>query len=87
MLGAELSPEPVLDVLVDVVLGDDGADSPSKEGGPLDALRDLDSEKIDGVDVGQSTLLETFRQAGYAPDYRGLIDIRPPGSASGDARA
>ena len=28
--------------------------------------------------VGESPWLETFRAAGFATDYRGLIDTRPP---------
>ncbi len=36
-------------------------------------------KKVDGIDVLESSLLEDFRRAGYATDYRGLIDIQPPG--------
>ncbi|MDX1516730.1 MAG: DEAD/DEAH box helicase, partial [Woeseiaceae bacterium] len=36
-------------------------------------------EKIDGVNVADSGLLAQFRNAGYATDYRGLIDVQPPG--------
>jgi len=35
--------------------------------------------KIDGVAAIESPLLERFRAAGYAPDHRGLIDMRPAG--------
>jgi len=38
-------------------------------------------EKIDGVAADESPLLENFRDAGYALDYRGLIDLQPPGGA------
>ena len=43
--------------------------------------------KIDGVEVTDSGYLEQFRNAGYATDYRGLIDTRPPGSAGAERRA
>ena len=33
-------------------------------------------EKIDGIPVAESTLVEDFRRAGFSTDYRGLIDIR-----------
>ncbi|MEE4163409.1 MAG: crosslink repair DNA glycosylase YcaQ family protein [Woeseiaceae bacterium] len=36
-------------------------------------------EKIDGVNVLESPLLEAFRAADFGIDYRGLIDVRPPG--------
>jgi hypothetical protein len=39
-------------------------------------------EKIDGIAADQSPLLERFRGAGYALDYRGLIDLLPPGGAA-----
>ncbi len=38
-------------------------------------------EKIDGRPVAESPLVEQFRQAGFATDYRGLVDVRPPGGA------
>ena len=37
--------------------------------------------KIDGEAVTQSKLLEVFLRAGYATDYQGLVDIKPPGRA------
>ena len=37
-------------------------------------------QKIDGVAVSESPLLPQFREAGFASDYRGLIDVMPPGS-------
>ena len=43
-------------------------------------------EKIDGVNVLESPLLETFRSAGFGADYRGLVDVRPPGSRQGEER-
>ncbi len=54
----------------------------------IEALRDLPKgnrkgmlviEKIDGVNVLESPLLEAFRSADYGSDYRGLVDVRPPG--------
>lgn len=33
-------------------------------------------EKVDGVAIGDSPIAESFRSAGFAKDYRGLIDIR-----------
>ncbi|MGR8921518.1 MAG: Lhr family helicase, partial [Gammaproteobacteria bacterium] len=41
-------------------------------------------EKIDGTKVTESPLLEPFRNAGFATDYRGLIDVRPPGASRPD---
>ncbi len=35
--------------------------------------------KIDGVEVTKSAMLEPFLSAGFATDYRGLIDVQPPG--------
>ena len=34
-------------------------------------------EKIDGVAATESPLLARFRAAGWAVDYRGLIDAQP----------
>jgi ATP-dependent Lhr-like helicase len=34
-------------------------------------------ERVDGVPAPESDLLAAFREAGYGPDYRGLIDLRP----------
>ncbi len=57
----------------------------------IDALRTLPKgnrkgllviEKIDGINVLESPLLETFRQAGFDTDYRGLIDMLPPGTSA-----
>ncbi len=54
----------------------------------LEALRQLPKgsargllviEKIDGVAARDSVLLAAFQQAGYALDYRGLIDVKPSG--------
>jgi ATP-dependent Lhr-like helicase len=42
-------------------------------------------EKIDGVNVLESPFLEDFRNAGFGTDYRGLVDVRPPGSETKDA--
>ena len=39
-------------------------------------------ETIDGVAATDSPLLERFREAGYGLDYRGLIDVRPPGASA-----
>ena len=39
-------------------------------------------QKIDGIEVTESPLLQQFREAGFASDYRGLIDVLPPGSPS-----
>ncbi len=59
-------------------------------GAALQALRHLPKrasrgmlviEKIDGVPASDSLLLDDFRAAGYALDYRGLIDVQPPGVA------
>ncbi len=36
-------------------------------------------ETIDGESVGDSPHLATFRQSGFANDYRGLVDTRPSG--------
>ena len=36
-------------------------------------------DKIDGVPAADSPLLGDFRAADFAVDYRGLIDVRPPG--------
>ena len=36
-------------------------------------------EKIDGLPATESPLLDRFKAAGYALDYRGLVDVRPPG--------
>ena len=36
-------------------------------------------EKTDGKSAFKSPLIEDFRAAGYALDYRGLVDIRSPG--------
>ena len=33
-------------------------------------------ENVDGVPVAESPLAERFRRAGFAQDYRGMIDIR-----------
>jgi hypothetical protein len=41
-------------------------------------------EKIDGVNVLESPLLEAFRDAGFGSDYRGLVDVRPPGTGASD---
>jgi ATP-dependent Lhr-like helicase len=38
--------------------------------------------KIDGQDITRSALLQEFLDAGYATDYQGLTDARPPGSIS-----
>ena len=38
-------------------------------------------KKIDGVEVNKSRMLEPFLSAGYATDYRGLIDIQVPDHA------
>ncbi|MCG6863296.1 MAG: DEAD/DEAH box helicase [Chromatiaceae bacterium] len=37
-------------------------------------------DNIDGQPASESPLIGSFRAAGYELDYRGLIDIRPPGS-------
>ena len=62
----------------------------------IEAVRDLPRgtrrgllviEKIDGAPAGESALLDAFAAAGYAFDYRGLIDVRPAVSgAPRDAR-
>ena len=38
-------------------------------------------EKIDGAAAEGSPLRQVLLDAGYAPDYRGLIDVRPPGTS------
>ena len=43
----------------------------------------LTIEKIDGVAAAESSLLPAFREAGFALDYRGLIDVRPVGVGGG----
>lgn len=63
----------------------------------IDALRTLPRgksrsmlviEKIDGIGVMDSPLLDAFRNAGFSKDYRGLIDDQPIGTlASGNGRA
>ncbi len=39
--------------------------------------------KVDGVDVTNSPMLPRFLEAGFATDYRGLVDTRVPGAAAG----
>ena len=39
-------------------------------------------EKIDGVNVLESPLLPAFKAADFGTDYRGLVDVRPPGRGS-----
>ena len=55
----------------------------------IEALRELPKgnrkgllviEKIDGVNVLESPLLESFREADFGSDYRGLVDVRAPGA-------
>ncbi len=38
-------------------------------------------EKIDGIAAEDSPLRQVFLDAGYASDYRGLIDVQPPGTS------
>ncbi|MEM8817348.1 MAG: DEAD/DEAH box helicase [Pseudomonadota bacterium] len=38
-------------------------------------------EKIDGVNVLESPLLPAFKTAEFGTDYRGLVDVRPPGQS------
>jgi hypothetical protein len=58
----------------------------------IDALRRLPKgatrrllviETIDGENVSESPHLSAFRQSGFANDYRGLVDTRPPGEPPG----
>ncbi len=44
-------------------------------------------EKIDGVNVLESPLLDAFVGEGFGSDYRGLVDLRPPGTTSREAGA
>ncbi len=37
-------------------------------------------EKVDGIAAVDSPLVDQFKQAGYSPDYRGLIDLQAPGT-------
>ena len=39
--------------------------------------------KVDGVEVTDSPMLPRFLEAGFATDYRGLVDTRLPGAAAG----
>ncbi len=67
-------------------------DEPGALNAAIDALRRLPKastrgmlviEKIDGVPVTRSPLSEAFRAAGFATDYRGLIDVEVPGCRAG----
>jgi ATP-dependent Lhr-like helicase len=67
-------------------------DEPDALGAALETLRHLPRgamrgllvvERVDGVPAVDSPLLESFSAAGYALDYRGLVDIRPPGLSHG----
>ncbi|MDJ0939329.1 MAG: DEAD/DEAH box helicase [Woeseiaceae bacterium] len=44
-------------------------------------------ETIDGDVAAESPLVEHFRSAGFATDYRGLIDVQPPGAVTAGERA
>jgi ATP-dependent Lhr-like helicase len=50
-----------------------------------DRHRMLVIETIDGVDAKDSPLSGRFHAAGFAADYRGLIDVDVPGRAHGKA--
>ena len=46
-----------------------------------DRHRMLVIEQIDGIDAADSPHAARFRAAGFASDYRGLIDVKVPGAA------
>jgi len=57
----------------------------------IEALRNLPKgtrkgllviEKIDGINVLESPLLPAFKAADFGTDYRGLVDVRPPGRSA-----
>ena len=60
-------------------------DEPGALEAAIEALRHLPKErgrgmlvieKVDGIAVSDSPIVESFRSAGFANDYRGLIDVR-----------
>ena len=72
-----------------ITFPDTGRDEDGSLEAAIEALRHLPSgatrgmlviDKIDGQDVTASALRQRFLEAGFATDYRGLIDVRPPGS-------
>jgi ATP-dependent Lhr-like helicase len=59
-------------------------------GAALEKLRELPRgtsrsllviKKVDGIDVAESSLRQALLAAGFAADYQGLVDHRPPGIA------